>query len=75
MNLLLEIICAVLIAIALYAVVAYIIYNRVQPQSRACVDCTTPAQANGYDLYYRELGADKGLPPSSSSTADLDTQV
>ena len=63
MNLLLEIICAVFIALALYAAVAYFIYNRVKPQSRACVDCVTPAHINGYDLYYRELGADKGLPP------------
>jgi proline iminopeptidase len=27
------------------------------------LDCATPAHVNGYDLYYRELGTDKGLPP------------
>lgn len=56
-------ILAVLVLIALYAATAYHIYNRVLPQSRPCVDCATPAHVNGYDLYYRELGTDKGLPP------------
>ncbi len=56
-------ILAVLALISLYATIAYFLYNRVQPQSRACVDCSTPAHINGYDLYYRELGTDKGLPP------------
>ncbi len=56
-------ILAVLVLIALYAATAYHIYNRVLPQSRPCVDCASPAHVNGYDLYYRELGMDKGLPP------------
>ena len=56
-------ILAVLVLIALYAAIAYFLYNRVLPQSRPCVDCATPAHINGYDLYYRELGTDKGLPP------------
>jgi proline iminopeptidase len=63
MNLLLEIICAVFIAIALYAAIAFFIYNRVPPQDRPCVDCASPAHINGYDLYYHKVGTDKGLPP------------
>ena len=56
-------ILAVLVLIALYAAIAYFLYNRVLPQSRPCVDCATPVHVNGYDLYYRELGTDKGTPP------------
>jgi proline iminopeptidase len=56
-------ILAVLVLTVLYAAIAYFFYNRVLPQSRPCVDCATPAHVNGYDLYYRELGTDKGLPP------------
>lgn len=56
-------ILAVLVLIVLYAAIAYFLYNRVLPQSRPCVDCATPVHINGYDLYYRELGTDKGLPP------------
>lgn len=56
-------ILAVLVLIALYAAIAYFLYNRVPPQSRPCVDCASPTHVNGYDLYYRELGTDKGLPP------------
>jgi proline iminopeptidase len=59
----LDIILVLVVIFALYAAVAYFIYNRVLPQNRACVDCTTSIHVNGYDLYYRELGADKGLPP------------
>ena len=54
---------AILIVLTFYAATAYHIYNRVLPQSRPCVDCATPAHVNGYDLYYRELGTDKGAPP------------
>lgn len=56
-------ILAVLVLIALYAAIAYFLYSRVLPQSRPCVDCATLVHINGYDLYYRELGTDKGLPP------------
>jgi proline iminopeptidase len=56
-------ILAVLVLIALYAAIAYFLYNRALPQSRLCVDCATPVHINSYDLYYRELGTDKGLPP------------
>lgn len=54
---------AILIVLTFYAATAYHIYNRVLPQSRPCVDCATPAHVNGYDLYYRELGTEKDLPP------------
>ncbi len=54
---------AILIVLTFYAATAYHIYNRVLPQSRPCVDCATPVHVNGYDLYYRELGTDKGAPP------------
>ncbi len=53
----------ILALIALYAAIAYFLYNRVLPQNRPCVDCATPAHVNGYDLYYRELGTEKNLPP------------
>jgi len=59
----LQVLLAVLVVLALYVVYANHAYNRVLPQSRPCVDCAAPAHVNGYDLYYRELGTDKGAPP------------
>lgn len=60
-------ILAVLVLIALYAAIAYFLYNRVLPQSRPCVGCSTSVHVNGYDLYYRDAstsaGTNKGLPP------------
>lgn len=46
-----------------YAAFAFFAYNRVQPAERACRDCAAPARVNGYELYYREVGADRGLAP------------
>lgn len=63
MPFLLTAILAIIVIIALYAAYAYHIYNRVQPADRACVDCTTPATVNGYELYFQEVGTDKGIPP------------
>lgn len=63
MLIILQVIIAVLAILVLYAAYANHAYNRVLPQSRPCVDCATPAHVNGYDLYYRELGTDRGLPP------------
>ncbi|MBL8064097.1 MAG: alpha/beta fold hydrolase [Anaerolineales bacterium] len=63
MTIVLQVLLAVLVLLALYVVYANYAYNRVLPQSRPCVDCTSPVHVNGYDLYYRELGTDKGLPP------------
>jgi len=54
---------AVLGILVIYVVYANHAYTRVLPQTRPCVDCATPAHVNGYDLYYRELGTDKGAPP------------
>ncbi len=54
---------AILAVLSIYVAFAYHAYNRVLPQNRPCVDCATPARVNGYDLYYRDLGRDKGLPP------------
>jgi len=59
----LYVVLAILILLLIYVVYANHAYNRVLPQSRPCVDCATPVHINGYDLYYRELGTDKGLPP------------
>jgi len=59
----LQVLLAILVVLALYVAYANHAYNRVLPQSRPCVDCATPAHVNGYDLYYRELGTDKGAPP------------
>jgi proline iminopeptidase len=63
MLIVLQVLLAVLVLLALYATFAHRAYNRVMPQTRSCVDCDTPARVNGYDLFYRELGTDKGLPP------------
>ncbi len=63
MTIVLQVLLAVLVLVLLYAAHANHAYKRVLPQSRPCVDCATPAHVNGYDLYYRELGTDKGLPP------------
>ncbi|MCX6065822.1 MAG: alpha/beta hydrolase [Chloroflexi bacterium] len=60
---LLYVIFAVLIFLMLYGVYAYYAYNRVRPAEHACVDCANSVTIHGYDLYYRELGADKGQPP------------
>ncbi|MFN8383525.1 MAG: alpha/beta hydrolase [Anaerolineales bacterium] len=57
------VVLAILIVLALYVAYSNYAYNRVLPQSRPCVDCDTPAHINGYDLYCREVGTDKGLPP------------
>jgi proline iminopeptidase len=46
-----------------YASYAYYAYNRVAPQNRACVDSTMVIHVNGFDLYFRGVGADQGLPP------------
>jgi proline iminopeptidase len=51
------------VLIALYAAYAYHAYQRVKCAARACVDCATPVNINGYDLYCRHVGVDKGLPP------------
>lgn len=63
MTIVLQVLLAFLIVLAFYVVYANHAYIRVLPQSRPCVDCATPTHVNGYDLYYRELGTDKGLPP------------
>ncbi|MBN8579102.1 MAG: alpha/beta hydrolase [Anaerolineae bacterium] len=63
MTIVLQVLLAVLVVLALYAAYANHAYNRVLPQPRPCVDCATPAHVKSYDLYYRELGKDKNLPP------------
>ncbi|MCX6067178.1 MAG: alpha/beta hydrolase [Chloroflexi bacterium] len=63
MEIILIIVVVLIISGALYAAFAYHAYNRVLPAQRPCVDCPKPARVNGYDLYYRELGADQGQPP------------
>ncbi len=52
-----------LAALALYAAYAWYAYNRVRPDERPCLDCPIPVTVNGYNLYYREIGVDKGQPP------------
>lgn len=56
-------ILVLLLILGVYAAYAYYVYNRVPAADRGCVDCMTPAQVNGFDLYYREVGTDQGLPP------------
>jgi len=59
----LSVMLVIFVVAGLYVAYAYYAYNRVPPLERACVDCTTAVTVNGYNLYYREVGADKGLPP------------
>lgn len=59
----LPLIFAILLIFTLYGVYANHVYSRVLPQSRPCIDCPSPVHINGYDLFYRELGTNKGLPP------------
>jgi proline iminopeptidase len=57
--------CA-LLAFAAYASYAYAAYARVPPTRLPCRGCSEGARAvrvNGYDLYYRALGSDRGHPP------------
>jgi proline iminopeptidase len=56
-------ILALLIILAVYAVYAYYVYHRVYPAERGCVDCTSPAQVNGFELYYLEVGTEHDSPP------------
>lgn len=56
-------ILVMVILLALYAICAYYAYHRVQPAERACLGCESPVTINGYDLYYRELGVERGRPP------------
>jgi proline iminopeptidase len=46
-----------------YAAVADVMYRRVPAVAEPCRDCAPPARVLGYELYYRELGVDTGLPP------------
>ena len=57
------IVLGVVFLAALYSAYAYHAYNRIVPGERSCVDCTTRAIVNGFDLYYRELGEEQGRPP------------
>jgi proline iminopeptidase len=63
MNIFLFILLALLIFAVLYAAYAYHAYHRVALVARACRDCASPVTVDGYDLYYRELGVEAGLPP------------
>ncbi|MCE1252346.1 MAG: alpha/beta hydrolase [Anaerolineae bacterium] len=54
---------ALLFFIAFYTAVTFYIYHRVPPQKRACLDCNNPVKVNGFDLYYRENGVERDLPP------------
>lgn len=54
---------ALIVLPALYVLYAYHAYYRIQPIERACLDCATHVAVDGYDLYYRELGTDRGHPP------------
>lgn len=49
--------------IVLWAGVTAWLYGRVPAVDAPCRDCATPARVLGYDLYYREVGADAALPP------------
>lgn len=59
----LSVILGAVALIVAYAAYAHYAYNRVTPQDRACVDSTMAVHVNGFDLYFRGVGADKGLPP------------
>ena len=57
------VVLGIVVLAALYSAYAYQAYNRVVPGERPCVDCTTRAIVNGFELYYREVGEDHGPPP------------
>ncbi len=63
MFIFLQVLLAVLVISAFYAAYVYHAYNCVRPDERPCQDCPTPVTVNGHNLYYREIGADKGQPP------------
>ena len=63
MNLILDALLVVILLIGLFLAIAYLVYNRVKPISRACIDCPNPVRVNGYDLYYREVGVQLRLAP------------
>jgi proline iminopeptidase len=57
---------ALMVVLALvfaWAAFADIAYSRVPAVAEPCRDCATPVTANGYHLYYREIGSDTTLPP------------
>lgn len=60
---LLQVIIFLLALVLIYAAVAYRIYQRVIPAQHACRDCANPVTVKTYQLFYRELGVDKGNPP------------
>ena len=47
----------------LYAAVAYRLYHRVPPTDLPCQDCPEPVQVVGFDLYFRQVGRERGRPP------------
>ncbi len=63
MNIFIGILFFLLLSIVFYVILAYLVYKRVRPVDRACIYCPNPVHVNGYDLYYRELGADGEFPP------------
>jgi proline iminopeptidase len=63
MIIFLSAIFSILVGLSVYVAIAYQAYKRVLPAERACMNCKSPVTVNGYDLFYRELGADKGQPP------------
>lgn len=63
MALLLWVVGGLVVLLALYAAYAYYAYHRVHPVDLSCRACASPVNVNGYDLYYREVGANRGSPP------------
>lgn len=50
-------------ALLVYAVVAWVLYDRVPSVAAPCQDCATPVTVLDYQLYFRALGADTTRPP------------
>jgi proline iminopeptidase len=53
----------IVVASLLYSAASFYLYHRVKPQERPCVDCSAPVHVGGFDLFFREVGLDQGLPP------------
>lgn len=50
-------------ALLLFAVVAWVMYERVPSVAAPCRGCATPVRVLDHDLYYRSLGSDTTSPP------------
>jgi proline iminopeptidase len=63
MEIILILIGFLLVLFLLYAAIAYRLYHRVLPADSPCQDCSEPVQVAGFDLYFRQVGRERGRSP------------